>query len=192
MQKDDDGHVHGDARQATGVPGYMPGRPVTRYELAALLFQVVKSVEGAAAQPKRIAREVKPGRKKNLTPNPAQAKRYSDVPALHWAKSGIEGLGARGITVITGTKFEGDKEVLGNEIARWIDGVAGWIEGRPSTVRNVDDLVSAGYLPQTHPAAQKGTKPLSAEGVVSMTVAMIARSQEKITTAAADSRFGKN
>ncbi|WP_309713694.1 hypothetical protein [Armatimonas sp.] len=184
-------HGHDDVRQSKGVPGYMPDRPVTRYELAATLFQLLTHVEAAYAQPKRVTREVKPGRKANLTPNPAKAKRYSDVPALHWASASVSGLGARGIVVAANGKFEGEKTVAGDELAHWLDGMAGWVEGRPVSAKSLRELVRAGYLPQTDPLLKKTTKPVSAQEVATVAVAVLTRAQEKVTTAAADSRFGK-
>jgi hypothetical protein len=184
-------HGHDDVRQSKGVPGYMPERAVTRYELAATLFQLLTHVEAAYAQPKRVMREVKPGRKANLTPNVSKAKRYSDVPALHWASAGIAGLGARGIVAVVSGKFEGEKTVSGDELALWLEGMAGWVEGRPASAKSLKELVRAGYLPQTDPLLKKTTKPVSAQEVVTIAVAVLTRAQEKITTAAADSRFGK-
>ena len=184
-------HPHADVRQSKAVEGYDPALPVTRYEIAATLYQLLVQSEAAAAQPGRIAREVKPGRKSNLTPNPSKAKRYSDVPATHWAKASLQGVGARGINVVTSAKFEGDKSVMGDELAGWLDGLAGWIEGRPATAKSLAELVQVGYVPQTHPVLQKKNKPVSAQEASSLMVEVLVRAQERTNTASADSRYGK-
>ncbi len=184
-------HQHADVRQNKAVGGYDPARPVTRYEIAATLYQVLAQVEAAAKQPKRIERELKPGRKSNLTPNPSKAKSYSDVPAMHWAKASLQGIGARGITVVSGPKFEGDKTVVGDELACWLEGMAAWVEGRPAAAKSLADLVEAGYLPQTHPLLPKKDKPISASDTSGVLSAVLVRAQERITTTSADSRYGK-
>jgi hypothetical protein len=189
MQKDD--HDHAEVRETKATPGFEPMKAMTRYELAATLFAMVTHVESATAQPKRSPREVKPGRKSNMAPNPGKAKRFTDVPASHWAAKSIAGLNARSMTLVSTPTFEGDKTVTGNEAAGWLEGLAAWVEGRPAKARTARELAAAGYVPQTDALVKKATQPVAAIEVSKALVRVIARTQEKVTTISPDSRFAK-
>lgn len=191
MQKDAQNHAHQEARSTSVTPGFQPARPITRYELAATLASLIANIDQAAAQPRRSKHEVVPGRKKNLTPNPSKAKNYSDVPASHWAKKSLISLNARGIALLKTSKFEGEKTVTGDELAIWLDEMAGWVEGRPATVRSAQALSDAGYIPQTSPLVKKRTQGITAAETAQALVLIISRAQEKVTTVSPDSRFAK-
>lgn len=189
MQKDD--HDHAEVRETKALPGFEPMKAITRYELAATLFALVTHIEAATAQPRRSPREVKPGRKSNTAPDPTKAKRFSDVPASHWAAKSIAGLNARNVARVSTSAFEGEKSVTGNEAAVWLEGLAAWVEGRPSKARSARELAAAGYVPQTDPLVKKATQPIAATEVSQALVRVIARTQEKVTTISPDSRFAK-
>lgn len=184
-------HLHDDVREAKPVAGFEPLRPVTRYELAAILFQTIQNIEAAAAQPRRSPRELKPGRKSNLAPNPAKAKAFSDVPATHWARESIAGLNARGIALLTTKTFQGDKPVTGDELATWLDGLAGWVEGRTSQGKSVQALIDGGYIPQTAALLKKSGTVVTAKDTTAALVQVVVRAQERVTTTSPDSRFAR-
>lgn len=191
MQKDAQNHAHQELRSATETPGFQPARPVTRYEVAATLASLIANIDQAAAQPRRSKHEVVPGRKKNLTPNLTKVKNYSDVPASHWAKKSLVSLNARGVGVLSTAKFEGEKTVTGDELAVWLDELAGWVEGRPAAARSAQALSDAGYIPQTSPLVKKRTQPINAAETAQALVLTISRAQEKVSTVTPDSRFAK-
>ena len=189
MQKDD--HGHAEVRETKSIPGFEPMKAMTRYELAATLFAMVTHIEAATVQPLRSPREVKPGRKNNAAPNPGKAKRFTDVPASHWAAKSIAGLNARSLALVSTPTFEGDKSVTGNEAAVWLDGLAAWVEGRPAKARTARELAAAGYVPQTDALVKKATQPIAATDISQALVRVIARTQEKVTTISPGSRFAK-
>ena len=189
MQKEQ--HSHADVRQSKPVAGYQPAQPVTRFEAAVMLFELLTHVEASLAQPRRSKYEVLPGRKGSQTPNPSKAKHYADVPASHWASKSIAGLSARGVLLVEGARFHGEQKTTGNELAQWADGFSGWIEGRPAVAKSVAELVKAGYVPQTAQLLKKSGLPVTAQETAQLLVGMVTRSLEKITTMSPDSRFAK-
>lgn len=185
MEQHDHEHV---SKKSDGPKGYLPKKSVTRYELAATLAQVAQQMEKASLQPNKTALERKPGRKGNLTPQPGKARPYKDVPGNHWAKAGIAALQARGLALVSGSTFGGEKNTIGDETAVWVEGLAAWIEGRTPQAKGVADLVRGGYIPQTHPLVAGAKKPVAATELSDLLVLVIARTQEKLTTISPDSK----
>ena len=183
-------HIHdGTQKYSPGPAGYKSDKGITRYELATALFQLINHIDAAAKQPARSEREVKPGRKSVVNPDPKKVRLYSDVPKDHWAKASLAGLQARGIALVSGSQFQGDKSMTGDEVASWVDGLAGWTEGRAPKAKYLKDLVQMGYLPKTSPLLKKSTKPVSAREAAQVITQMISHAHEKITTISPDSKY---
>ena len=189
MQQQD--HVHeAGPKSSAKLTGYKSDKSVTRYELATALFQLANHIESSAKQPTRSARELKPGRKSALVPDPKKVRAYSDVPKDHWARASLAGLQARGFSLVPGKTFKGETVMTGDEIAVWVEALAGWTEGRAAKAARLKDLVPMGYLPQTSPLLKKAATPVTAREVSDLLTLVIARSHEKITTVSPDSERG--
>ena len=183
-------HIHdGTQRYSPSPPGYKSDKSITRYELATALFQLINHIDAAAKQPSRSEREIKPGRKSVVKPNPKKVRLYSDVPKDHWAKASLAGLQACGFALVSGSRFQGDKAMTGDEVASWVDGLAGWTEGRAPKAKYLKDLVQMGYLPKASPLLEKSMKPVSAREAAQVITQVISHAHEKITTISPDSKY---